>query len=106
MTDAELLTMLEYNLELITEYMDDEALEAKEAELTLYLDSAKKFIAAEGITLDLNDMGDCQLVVMYASWLYEKRKAVSTGYSTVNGAMPRMLRWNLNNRLFSEKVGE
>lgn len=106
MTDAELLTMLEYSLELITEYMDDEALEQKEAELTQYLNSAKKFIATEGITLDLDDLGDCQLVVMYAQWLYEKRKAVSTGYSTANGVMPRMLRWNLNNRLFSEKVGE
>lgn len=106
MTDAELLTMLEYSLELITEYMDEDALEAKEDELAQYLNSAKKFIATEGITLDLEDSGDCQLVVMYAQWLYEKRKAVSSGYRTGTGAMPRMLRWNLNNRLFHEKVGE
>lgn len=106
MTDAELLKMLEYNLELILDYMDDEAKEDKEAELTQYLNSAKKFITTEGITLNLNDVGDCQLVIMYASWLYDKRKAVSSGYSTSNGAMPRMLRWNLNNRLFQENVGD
>lgn len=105
MVEAELLTMLEYSLEIITDYMDEEAKSAKEAELTLYLNSAQKFIETEGITLDLDEVGDCQLVVMYATWLYERRKAVSTGYNTSNGAMPRMLRWNLNNRLFAEKAG-
>lgn len=103
MTDAELLNMLKVNLELITEYMDSESKQALDATLTVYLNSAQKFIATEGITLNLDDVGDCQLVIMYASWLYEKRKNVTSGYSNT-GAMPRMLRWNLNNRLFSEKV--
>lgn len=106
MNDAELLKMLEYNLELITEYMDGDALEQKEEELLLYLNSAKKFITTEGITLDLEEFDDCQLVVMYAAWLYEKRKAVATGYNNAIGPMPRMLRWNMNNRLFHQKVGE
>lgn len=97
MTDAELLVMLEANLEIITDYMDDDASEAKETELTQYLNAAKGYIATEGITLDLTNISDCMLVVMYAGWLYEKRKDASVG-------MPRMLRWNLNNRLFSEKV--
>ena len=100
MTDDELLTMLESNLELILDYMDSEAREAKEAELTVYLNAAKKYIETEGITLDLTDTGDCLLVVMYAGWLYERRKSQDTL------AMPRMLRWNLNNRLFSEKINE
>ena len=106
MTDAELLKLLEYNLELITEYMDDEALEAKETELTSYINSAKEFITREGITLNLDSDGDVRLVIMYASWLYEKRRADSNGYNNGNNPMPRMLRWNLNNRIFSEKVGE
>lgn len=106
MNRAELLSMLEMNLELITDYMDSESLERKEAELNQYINSAQKFIETEGITLDLDDAGDCQLVIMYASWLYEKRKAVSTGLNSGVVSMPRMLRWNLNNRLFHQKVGE
>jgi hypothetical protein len=34
---------------------------------------------------------------MYASWLYDKRRAPEN-------TMPRMLRWNLNNRLMSQKM--
>ena len=99
MTTAELLVMLEANLEIITDYMDSDAKTAKETELTQYITAAEAYIAREGITLDLTQIGDCMLVVMYAGWLYDKRKADSAG-------MPRMLRWNLNNRLFSQKVGE
>lgn len=104
MTDAELLVMLEKNLELIMDYMDADARAKKEAELTQYINSAKKFITTEGITLNQEDIGDCMLITMYAGWIYEKRKATQPGASAVNVAMPRMLRWNLNNRLFSEKV--
>lgn len=100
MTQAELLVMLENNLEIITEYMDETSKTAKETELMVYINSASKFIEQEGINLDTeNSVGDCMLVVMYAGWLYEQRKSPSVG-------MPRMLRWNLNNRLFSQKIGE
>lgn len=94
---ATLLAMLKTNIGLITYYMDQEALEEKEAELSTYINASVSFIEREGITLNLDDGGDCQLVTMYANWLYDRRK---------DGAalMPRMLRWNLNNRLFSEKV--
>ena len=97
MTDAELLVMLKADLEIITDYMDQAAREAKDAELGQYISAAETFIGTEGITLDLSDLGDCQLTVMYAAWLYRKRKDDGAG-------MPRMLRWNLNNRLFREKV--
>lgn len=100
MTENDLLTMLEYNLEIILDYMDQEGREAKEAELMFYINSAKAFIAREGVTLT-DSVEDSQLVVMYASYLYEKRKAPESNYN-----MPRMLRWALNNRLFSEKVSE
>ena len=96
MNNAELLTMLKNDLEIVTDFMDNEAKAAKDAELSFYLSSAREFIKREGI--DLTDSyGDSSLLVMYASWLYSRRRA-ETSYAT----MPRMLRWNLNNRLFEQ----
>lgn len=102
MTDAQkatLLLMLENNLELILEYMDETAKEQKEAELLTYINAALVFIEREGITINLSDIGDCMLVTMYAGWLYDRRKDPTA-------EKPRMLRYNLNNRLFSEKVNQ
>lgn len=98
MTDADLLVMLETNLELITDYMDAASKAAKEAELGQYLGAAEGMIGTEGIVIDKNDVSDCMLLVLYAAWLYDKRK-------NADAVMPRMLRWNLNNRLFSRKMG-
>ena len=54
-------------------------------------------IAREGITLDLSETDDRQTIEMYAAYLYRKR---------VSGdGMPRMLRYRLNNRLLSERMG-
>lgn len=92
-----LLTMLEYNLEMIMDYMDAEARSQKETQLGYYIDSAISFIEREGITLDYNEVGDLMLVTMYAAYLYDKR---NDGVSV----MPRALRYNLNNRLFQQKV--
>lgn len=96
---AILLKRLEQNLELILDYMDQTAKASKEDELKHYIETGISFIEREGITLDFDDDGDCSLVVMYASWLYDKRK---DGVAI----MPRMLRYNLNNRVFAEKVNE
>lgn len=98
MTDAALLTMLETSLELILDYMDDAAKTSKEAELLQYIHAAEKYIAEQGITLDRNEIGDCMLITLYAGWLYDKRKSG-------DAKMPRMLRYQLNNRLFHEKMG-
>ena len=68
---------------------------AYDERLTQILNSATKYIGAEGITLE-NTIEDGNLVVMYASWLWQKRKE--------NIGMPRMLRWAMNNRLFTEKT--
>lgn len=68
---------------------------AYDGRLTQILNSATEYIEAEGITLE-NTIEDGNLVVMYASWLWQKRKE--------NIGMPRMLRWALNNRLFTEKT--
>ena len=92
-----LLTMLEYNLELIFDYMDATAKAQKEQQLTYYIDASIQFIETEGITIDYTKIGDLMLITMYASYLYEKR---NDGVSV----MPRALRYNLNNRLFQEKV--
>lgn len=94
---ATLLKMLEYNLELIFDYMDAEAKAQKEEQLGYYIDSAISFIEREGIVINYSDVSDNMLITMYASYLYDKRM---DGVSV----MPRALRINLNNRLFQQKV--
>lgn len=64
--------------------------------LVQYLESAKAAIKREGITLT-DDLTDMDLVVRYAAWLWRKRAE--------DAPLPRSLRWQLNNRLFSEKAG-
>lgn len=91
MTDAELLTMLKTDVEIIA------ANTTKDEYLGQLITAAKQYITREGATLSLDQMEDCNLVVMYAAWLYRKRAEDAP-------AMPRMLRWALNNRIFSEKV--
>ena len=61
-------------------------------------DAAQKRSAEEGVTLDTNDIGDMQIIVMYAAWMWRRR-------DTMEG-MPRMLRYALNNRVFAEKMKE
>lgn len=59
------------------------------------IDRAKAAIEEEGITIKDNDE-DGMLVEQYTAWLLRKRKE--------NVPFPRMLRWQLNNRLLSEKM--
>ena len=94
---ATLITMLKYNLEIITDYMDAEAKLQKETQLGYYIDSAIAFIEREGITLNYANVGDLMLITMYAAYLYDKR---NDGVSV----MPRALRYNLNNRVFQEHL--
>lgn len=58
--------------------------------------AARQMITREGITLT-DSIEDGNLIVMYAAYLYRKRADSAP-------VMPRMLRYALNNRLFSEKV--
>lgn len=105
-TDDVLLTMLKQSLEIITDFMDAEAKASKDTELKWYIDSAQEFITREGITLQ-DTIGDATLQVMYAMWLYDKRKTTGSKYTSYYiQNMPRMLRWNLNNRLLQEKVND
>lgn len=67
-----------------------------DAYLTKTIQAAKTYITTEGINLTCS-AGDGMLVEMYAAYLYRRRREENVG-------MPRMLRWALNNRLFSEKA--
>lgn len=69
--------------------------DARKAYLQQCISTAQQFIAREGVTLTDN-IEDGQLVEMYAAYLVRKRATTEP--------MPRMLRWTLNNRLFSQKV--
>lgn len=87
-----LLQMLKTNLGIMSTTAYDERLEQ-------LLNSAQTMIKNEGVqNLDTDNMLDAQLVVDYAEWLWRRR-------DTKEG-MPRMVRWTLNNRIFSEKMQE
>lgn len=84
-----LLTMLKVDLGIASTGYD--------TRLSQILETSEKAIIAEGAsTLDKSQLEDAQLIVMYAAWIWRKR---DTG-----DGMPRMLRWSLNNRIFSEKA--
>lgn len=89
MTNAEILTMLQVDLgELYPN-------EQRAAYLTQAISAAQTFITREGVALT-DSIEDGQLVEMYAAYLVRKRATTEP--------MPRMLRWALNNRLFSQKA--
>ena len=88
MNESTMLDMLKIDLGITTTAYDERLLQ--------YLTSARDAITKEGITLDDSVISDGNLVVMYAAWMWRKR--------ATNEGMPRMLRWQLNNRLFGEKV--
>ena len=104
MNNEIILTMLKQGLEIITDYMDTESKAAKDLELMQYVQTAEVFIGREGIVLE-DTVDDQMLVSMYAMWLYDKRKTTGSKYTSYYiQNMPRMLRYNLNNRLFQQKV--
>lgn len=90
MTNELLLAMLRADLEqpIVTE-----------AYLLELIEAAKESIEATGIWLT-DTARDRNLVVMYAAYLYRKRKADNP---KGEDKMPRMLRSALNDRLMAEK---
>ena len=99
MGDEDILEMLKTDLQISTTKYDKY--------LTNIIKLAKAAIEEEGIVLKKlvengEDIGlkieDGMLVQMYAAYLYRKRREE-------NVAMPRMLRYALNNRLLSQKGG-
>lgn len=70
---------------------------AYDERLKQYIQTAYKNIKAEGAqTLNIEDVEDAQLVVMYAAWMWRRRDS--------GDGMPRMVRYALNNRVLGEKA--
>lgn len=91
MNAAQILLSLKYNLDIIP---DDTS---RDDYLNQLIASAKALIKREGVILT-GSYEDGQLIVMYAAYMYRKR-------ADSDQPMPRMLRWALNNRIFSQKMG-
>ena len=88
MTQAQRLTMLKYNLQRPNTTANDEL-------LAHLLQAGEAAIRREGIQDDGTlDYENC--VIDYAAYLFRKRDN-DTG-------MPRHLRWQLNNILYSQKI--
>ena len=68
---------------------------AYDERLTQYIEAAQDFITREGVALQ-DTAEDNQLVVNYAAWMWRKRDS--------HEGMPRMIRWQLNNRIFSQHM--
>ena len=92
MTQADLLTLLQADLNILSPDA------TRLAQLQHLIAAAIQLIAREGVTLtEPYSAEDGQLIIMYAAYLFRKRATAEP--------MPRMLRWALNNRIFSEKAG-
>lgn len=89
MTNNEILIPLKIDLQISTTAMDDYLLNL--------IDKARMAIKTEGITISDWSIPDGMLVEEYAAYLYRHRREGSP--------MPRMLRYDLNQRLFREKAG-
>jgi hypothetical protein len=89
MTEQEILVLVKQNLSIMHTAQDEY--------LASLITTSESSIKEDGITLDLGDAKDVNLVVMYTAYLFRKR-------AEDNPVMPRMLRYALNNRLFSEKA--
>ena len=87
MTDADILVILKTDLQISSAALDNY--------LAALIASARDFITTEGITLT-ESISDAMLVEMSAAYLYRRSREE-------NVAMPRMLRWALNNRIFSKE---
>lgn len=93
MAELNLLSMLKTDLGFISD--GQTRIDTRLQQLLL---AAEKEIINEGATtLDKTQIDDAQLIVMYAAWLWRKRDTQED--------MPRMVRYALNNRVFSEKMG-
>ena len=92
METADKLVILKQDLQMLTDDSD--------AYLTTLLSTAESNIAIEGITDDGSTAYN-MAVIHYAAYLVRKRGADNT-----ETAMPRFLRYDLNNLLFSQKAKE
>lgn len=90
MDDQARLALLKANLGAIGSTIYDEL-------FTSLLTSSKSMIEREGIALDLDTVEDNNLIVGYATWLFQQRDNPAM-------QMPRWLRYALNNKVLHEKA--
>lgn len=105
MTNLDILAMLKANLEIATTTHDTylgQLIEVGYKQITEEGISIEKVEAEEGedYSYSIANIQDVNLIVMYAAYLYRKRADEDAPQ------MPRMLRYALNNRLFSQKMAE
>lgn len=86
---SSLLPGLKIDLGIMTTAYDDR--------LKQYLSKAEAEITREGVTIGQRE-DDGELTIMYAAWLWRRRDSMD--------GMPRMLRYALNNRIFTEKMSD
>lgn len=97
MTTAERLTLLKADLQMLTSANDEL--------LTFFLNAGEQAMQREGIVNDESmDYEHC--VISYAAYLFRKRATDTSGGATGNTAMPRFLRYELNNLRFSQSLSE
>lgn len=87
MNEAAKMAVLKQDLQMLTSANDEY--------LRTLLEFAASAIRKEGIMLK-EDIESDMAVIQYAAYLFRKRAGTDT-------AMPRYLRWQLNNMLFSQK---
>lgn len=92
MNDQSRLALLKANVSAIGSTLYDDLF------LSL-LNSSVSMIEREGITLDMGSAEDNNLIVGYATWLFQQREHPDM-------EMPRWLRYNLNNRVLQQKAVE
>lgn len=92
MTDAQIASILA-SLKVDLGIMRTTAYDERFKEI---IKSSYQNIGAMGATLDVSNIEDAQLVVMYSAWTWRRR---DTGEG-----MPRMLSLALNNRILGEKA--
>ena len=89
MTDEVNLTVLKQDLQLTTSANDEL--------LKQYLSLAQSAISREGIILKKDDKSSDMAGIFFAAYLFRKRA------SQTDTAMPRYLRYQLNNMLIAQK---
>lgn len=87
MDEGQKLTLLKQDLQMITNSNDDY--------LIMLLKMAEELIKREGIIPE-NTTEYAGIQIQYAAYLFRKRAGAET-------SMPRFLRWEMNNLLFSQK---
>lgn len=89
MTNNEILAMLKTDLQI--------AVGTQDSFLMSLIEQATAAVTTEGMTVQ-NTVQDGMLIEQYAAFLWRKRREDDV-------AMPRYLRWMLNNRIVAEKMG-